>query len=232
MNSNKWKAIVFDLDDTLYPERDYVLSGFKAVAAWAEQRFGIPAVQGFAELRGYFEAGVRGHTFDQWLAAHQVDKSGVQEAVDIYRRHAPAIAPFPGVPEMLAHLRSHYALGLVSDGDLVTQQRKLSALGLRDMFDAVVFSDALGRDAWKPSTKPFEAVLKQLGSAPQQSMYVADNVLKDFAGARELAMFTVLVLHPGGEYAASEPPDDHYRPHATIGAVTELSQLLLSMESA
>jgi hypothetical protein len=38
-----WRAIVFDLDDTLYPERDYVLRGFRAVAAWSDPNLGIPA---------------------------------------------------------------------------------------------------------------------------------------------------------------------------------------------
>jgi FMN phosphatase YigB (HAD superfamily) len=52
MNSNKWKAIVFDLDDTLYAETDHVLSGFKAVAAWAERRFGIPDRMHLDETHG------------------------------------------------------------------------------------------------------------------------------------------------------------------------------------
>ncbi len=56
------RAVVFDLDDTLYPERAYVLSGFHAVAAWAEEQLKIPRRLGFAELRQLFEDGVRGNT--------------------------------------------------------------------------------------------------------------------------------------------------------------------------
>jgi FMN phosphatase YigB (HAD superfamily) len=45
-----WQGIVFDLDDTLYPERGYVLSGFKAVASCAEARLGC---QFLAVFLGY-----------------------------------------------------------------------------------------------------------------------------------------------------------------------------------
>ena len=65
-----WQAIVFDLDDTLYPERAYVLSGFRAVAAWAAGELGLPVTQGFAELRRLFDDGVRGDTFNRWLESH------------------------------------------------------------------------------------------------------------------------------------------------------------------
>jgi putative hydrolase of the HAD superfamily len=56
------RAVIFDLDDILYPERAYVLSGFHAVAAWAEEQLKIPRRLGFAELRQLFEDGVRGNT--------------------------------------------------------------------------------------------------------------------------------------------------------------------------
>ena len=55
----KWRAIVFDLDDTLYPERDYVLSGFRAIARWAAEHLRIPAEDGYRELAELFAAGVR-----------------------------------------------------------------------------------------------------------------------------------------------------------------------------
>jgi FMN phosphatase YigB (HAD superfamily) len=75
-------------------------------------------------------------------------------------------------------------------------------------------------------------VLKKLGLAPQQSMYMADSALKDNVGARDLAMLTVLLLQPDGEYAAEAAPDEGHGPHVTIGAITELTQLLRSMETA
>ena len=219
-----WQAVVFDLDDTLYPERDYVLSGFRAVASWAEARLGIPAGEGFARLRRLHEGGVRGDTFDRWLAASGVsDRRLVAELVEVYRGHDPVLAPSPGVPELLASLRRRSRLGLVSDGYLSVQQRKWAALNLARYFHAVVFSDRWGREAWKPSTRPFEAVLRELGADAGGAVYVADNPAKDFLGARGVGMGTVWLRQGGGEYAHLSPPSDRHAPDHTVPSVPALT---------
>jgi putative hydrolase of the HAD superfamily len=225
---SRWRAIVFDLDDTLYPERDYVLGGFRAVAAWAEANLGIPAWQGFAELQRLFELGVRGNTFDRWLGEHSLWADGlVPQLVQVYRAHDPALMPFPEVPGVLTSLRGRYQLGLVSDGYLTVQRRKLAVLGLAHYFDAVVFSDEWGRDAWKPSRVPFEAVLKQLKVKAPHSIYVGDNPLKDFLGARQAGMYTVRVQRPGAEYTHLEPPSPQHSPHWMVASLNELEQVVL-----
>jgi putative hydrolase of the HAD superfamily len=231
MNVSKWQAIVFDLDDTLYPERNYVLSGFHAVAEWGEAHLGIPASQGMIELRKYFDAGVRGKIFNHWLESHQLPiPVWVDPLVQVYRNHKPTIRPFDGVPELLEALHAQYRLGLVSDGYLAGQERKLEALGLESLFDAIVFSDAWGREAWKPSPIPFWTILQQLGTTPTCTMYVADNALKDFVGARQAGMFTLWVRRAEGEYARHLPPREEFAPHATISSLDELRQILEILE--
>ncbi len=229
---SRWQAIVFDLDDTLYPERDYVLSGFRAVAAWAEAHLDIPAALGLAELQSLFEQGVRGDTFNRWLAAHGLaSESLVLRLVQVYREHEPALTPFPEVPGLLASFRRRYRLGIVSDGYLAVQQRKLAALNLAHHFEAIVFSDEWGRRAWKPSVIPFQAVLQRLAVSAAGSVYVADNPGKDFLGARQAGMFTVWVRRPGGEYARSTPPTAHHAPHWTITSLLELESTIVGQET-
>jgi putative hydrolase of the HAD superfamily len=224
---SRWQAIIFDLDDTLYPERDYVLSGFRAVAAWAEEHLGIQSEQGWAELRLLFEQGVRGETFNRWLAAHDRKHDGlVQRLVQVYREHQPVLTPFPGVPKLLDSLRRRYRLGLVSDGYLAVQRRKLAALDLADRFDAVVFSDQWGREAWKPSTRPFNAVLDRLAIGAAASAYVADNPSKDFLGARQVGMFTVWMRRSDGVYAHLSPPTAQHAPDLIISSLEELEGTL------
>jgi putative hydrolase of the HAD superfamily len=228
---SRWQAIVFDLDDTLYPERDYVFSGFRAVAGWAESHLGIPAVQGLAELKGLFEQGVRGDTFNRWLAGHDLVQDDLaQQLVRAYREHEPSLIPFPEVPDLLSSLHQRYRLGLVSDGHLAVQQRKLAALSLDEHFDAVVFSDEWGREAWKPSTKPFEIVLERLAADAAKSVYVADNPTKDFLGARQAGMFTVWVRRPSSEYAHLSPPTAQHAPHWVVTSLTELEQAITEQE--
>lgn len=227
-----WQAVVFDLDDTLYLERDYVFSGFRAVARWAERTLSVPATLGYRELVQLFDAGVRGHTFDVWLGQHHADAARYVEAmVEVYRAHTPDIAPFPEVPALLKRLGRVYKLGLVSDGYLDVQRKKFTALNLAAYFDAVVFSDLWGRAAWKPSRKPFLAVLEGLGRVlPQNAVYVADNPLKDFLGPRQLGMGAIRVRYPAGLHCDAVPPSQMYASAATIPSLLDLEDALASTE--
>lgn len=71
------KAIVFDMDDTLYPERDFVLSGFQAVAASASVNLEINESIGSATLFKLYSEGVRNNTFDRWLTIHCIERNEI-----------------------------------------------------------------------------------------------------------------------------------------------------------
>lgn len=228
----RWRAVVFDLDDTLYPEREYVMSGFRAVSRWAAQHIGLASETGFLELQSLYNDGLRGCTFDQWLTLRNIDGAfWVPKLVQVYREHEPEIKPFPEVTGLLSDLKSYCRLGLVSDGFLDVQRRKLKALRLAEWFDAIVFSDEWGRDAWKPSTKPFEEILRRLGKFPaKDAIYVADNPAKDFLAARRSGVGSVEVRRLGGVYSHIDPPTPEHQPLLVISSLSELpvalSQLL------
>jgi len=224
------KAIVFDLDDTLYPERAYVINGFRAVAALAERELGLAAEQCFEELQALFEAGARERTFDTWLRNHGIDPAvRVRAMVRWFRNHEPRISLFPGVLELLSDLRSRHALGLLTDGHSAVQRRKVAALEIARFFDAVVFTDDFGIDHWKPSTQPFALILERLGTAGAEAAYVADNPIKDFVGARAEGMFTIRVRSPLGLYSHLEPPSPTHAPDAEIEDLSDLARLIHHM---
>jgi putative hydrolase of the HAD superfamily len=224
------RAVVFDLDDTLYPERSYVLSGFRAVAAWAEVHLGIPQLAGAAALQRLFEEGIRGNTFNLWLESRGLTaEKWVPHLVQIYRDHLPQITPYPEIVELLPRLRSRYRLGLVTDGYLQVQRQKFSALGLDHYFDSVIFSDELGSDAWKPSPRAFMDVLERLDVAGEEAVYVADNPKKDFLGARRAGMRTVRIRRSDGLYCALEPSSDEHKPTVEIKELICLETTLLSI---
>ena len=221
------RAVIFDLDDTLYPERDYVLSGFRAVAQWAQRQLGVPFDEGYHRFERLFAEGVRGTTFNRWLRDTGLPQaSRVPEMVRVYRCHQPDIRPFEGVPPLLERLELRYLLGLISDGHLQVQRKKWRALGLEAYFSAVVFSDEGGRECWKPSTWPYRQALRRLGCAPDEAVYVGDNLQKDFAGANQLGMGTIYLLRPGGEYADRQATDAESTPLATVSSFAALEALL------
>ncbi len=225
------QAVLFDLDDTLYPEREYVRSGFRAAAARAERMLGIPRENGFKELWGYFEAGVRGNTYNTWLESHGLDaERWVPELVTEYRTHAPDIQLHQGVSELLEELADHYRLGLITEGHTVSQQNKLKALGLETVFEAVVITDMDERAFWKPHTRPYLTALEQLGITPEKSVYIGDNPRKDFFGARQLGMHTVRVQWPQGLNTDLQPETPEHAADMSLPDLSALPEILASFE--
>ncbi len=227
-------AVIFDLDDTLYPECSYVLSGFRAVAAWIEKIMAIPEVETIHELGRLFTQGVRGDTFHQWLEQRGVDRQRdelVRQMVAVYREHDPVLTPFDGMKELLADLGRQYKLGVITDGYLAVQQRKWKALSFNRTFQSVVFSDAFGRQHWKPSHVPFEVALKALQVSPETAVYVGDNPAKDFLGARAAGLSTIRFRSRGGEHALAEPPSSLHAPDRTVDRVDELRACILELAS-
>jgi putative hydrolase of the HAD superfamily len=223
---SRWRAVIFDLDDTLYSERSYVLSGFRAVARWIEARTGSPAAEVYQSLHALFCQGVRGDTFDRWLAAKGLPPDLTPTMVDVYRTHRPEIDLFPGVRATLQGLRPVARLGLVSDGPRTMQRAKLDALGVDQLFSAVLLTDELGRDFWKPSPVPFQKALGLLGVSPQDCVYVGDNCAKDFIGARSIRLSTIWVRYSGGDYCRTDPPAPSYAADLVADTLPELNALL------
>lgn len=202
------RCLIFDLDDTLYPERDYVLSGFRAVDRWLQER-GL--AQGFGALaETLFLEGRRGRIFDEVLDRLGVPDPArwVPELVEVYRNHQPTLRLFDDAEWALQHFRAGRKLGLITDGYLVTQQKKVAALGLASRMDHVICTDMLGRADWKPSPRSFEMMMQQLGGEAAEYAYVGDNPAKDFLAPNRMGWASVRVRRPGTEHALAEAAPD------------------------
>jgi putative hydrolase of the HAD superfamily len=202
------RLVVFDIDDTLYLERDYVRSGFAAVGAWARTHLDVPDLADHAWAA--FQAGVRGRTFDEALAACGVPADGslVPRLVEVYRTHAPSIELLDDVHRWLADRPSDVALAVVTDGPLPSQRAKAAALGVATWADPVVLTEDLGPGLCKPHPAAFEYVEAATGLAGAACAYVADNPAKDFAGPRCRGWRTVRVRRKGSLHAGVAGGDD------------------------
>jgi putative hydrolase of the HAD superfamily len=192
------RCVVFDLDDTLFLERDYVRSGFLAVGRWAADALGIAdfASRAWAEL----ESGRRGDIFDRVLAAtgRPYDRQAVQAMVSIYRDHVPSLSLLDDARACLTHLSGKAVLACVTDGPLASQRAKAQVLDLGRWFDPVVFTAALGPGFGKPHPRAFQIIEAATGSSGRACAYIADNPAKDFGGPASLGWRTVRVVRRGG----------------------------------
>jgi len=226
------RAVVFDLDDTLYPERQYVRSGYEAVGRHLEAAFGRRRARAWPMLPGEwlwrrFLAGDSARAFNALGEAFHLGLSHDQiaELIEVYRTHRPQLAPYPGVRETLEALGGSLALGVLSDGFLPAQQLKLDALRLEPYFAVVLFTEALGRDCWKPSPAGFAAVRKKLQVEHAACAYVADNPAKDFVAPNRLGWRTIQYVR-ANQIHASNPPAEAGRAQHVVQTDEELYQAL------
>lgn len=193
------RGIVFDLDDTLYPQVEYKRSGFKIVAHWATVHLGLDYDECLEQLEKILrnKGPSYHHMFDDLISHFGLDQGIVPEMVRIFVDHAPRIACYPEVPEMLSRLGSIFRLGILTDGPVTVQQQKIASLKLELYVDLILYSDSLSLE--KPEPALF-AWFEQQFSLPGTSLvYVGDNPAKDFIGARSRKWMTIRVLT--GEHA-------------------------------
>jgi putative hydrolase of the HAD superfamily len=210
MRLSDYRAIVFDLDDTLYLERDYVRSGFKAVGKWLQQKrkWSEDAVQEFVRLcLQLFQAGRRGDILDaalsQIVGAPQTSLVG--ELVEVYRHHAPRIDLQSDARCLLDELRAHPNIWIITDGAVASQSAKVRALNLQTRVREVIYTDLWGRRFWKPHRRAFDRVQRLTGALSTECVYIADNPSKDFLAPRRLGWTTWRIRRSEGLHAEEAP---------------------------
>lgn len=184
------EAVIFDLDDTLYSEKDYVRSGYQKIAEY----FDDLSLAG--EMWDVFLNG--GKAIDEVLAAKDLlGRKG--EALHIYRFHTPTIKLYPGVPEMLERIRENHKIGIITDGRPEGQRAKLAALNLS--VDAVIITDELGGIEFrKPCSKAYEMIQRSFDIPFPKMVYVGDNIKKDFVSPQRLGMESIFFNNKDGLY--------------------------------
>jgi putative hydrolase of the HAD superfamily len=204
------RAVLFDLDDTLYPERDYVISGFRAVGDWAEHRLGFSQALTRAELQSFFDHGFRLDAFQWWLAEKNLPEGLLREMIEVMRAHEPRISLREEARALLEQMQGLFRLGLITQGRQSVQQAKIRSLGLNQWMEAIVILGENEKESWKPSTFPYAQALSIISVPAQEAVYIGDNPAVDFRGARQLGIHTIRIRYPGGAHSLEEPaaPED------------------------
>lgn len=192
------RVIVFDLDDTLYLERDYVLSGLGAAGAWADVHLGTAGLG--AAMQARFRAGARTRIFDDILSQMGMapDPALIARMLMVYRQHRPDIRLAPDSEAFLAADHPRTGFAVITDGFLDAQKRKIRALDLyRRGIHFGVCTDRWGREGWKPNPIAFRYVQEKFNVPGNLCAYVADNPAKDFHAPHVLGWDTVRISRVG-----------------------------------
>lgn len=187
------KGVIFDLDDTLYSEKEYVRSGYRVVSDHLGGGFE-------GKLWNFFEAGKP--AIDELLRELEREDEKA-ECLNIYRSHRPNIHLYPGVADMIQELKDKgIKVGIITDGRPESQRNKIEALGLKDI--EIIVTDELGGTQFrKPCDIAFRIMAAKWRMNPADIVYVGDNPVKDFQAPQQLGMSSVWFRNEDGLYSES-----------------------------
>lgn len=195
--TNDYKAFIFDLDDTLYSEKEYVRSGYKEVAKL------VPFIKDAEDqLWHYFEE--RKNAIDMLLLDNGIYTEELRTAcISAYRYQTnPDIHLYDGVIDILESLRNtgHF-IGIITDGRPEGQRSKIKALQLEKYVDAIIVTDELGGIQFrKPNLAAFIKMRESSNTDYSQMCYIGDNIEKDFIAPDKLGITAILYINYDGLY--------------------------------
>jgi putative hydrolase of the HAD superfamily len=209
--------VVFDLDDTLYPERCFVESGYRHIDDLLHRHTGRWLA---AEMMYRFDR--RENVFD-WILSdfhlpEAVDKAWLLHE---YRTHVPTISLGAGARELLDRLCGHdVGIGLMTDGRSITQRNKIKALGLEDYLTDILISEEFGSE--KPDPRNYRFFAEKY---PENSFtFIGDNTSKDFIVPAQCGWRTIC-LKCSGRNIHVQDLSAYPRPDHVISSLTEIRVL-------
>jgi FMN phosphatase YigB (HAD superfamily) len=223
------RAVCVDLDDTLFPQQQWLAGAWVAVSDRADV-LGLDGAALHGQLMHIAAQGSdRGGIIDRALVAIGAHPEPYVDAlVSAFSGHAPErLTPYAGALRALERLHASVPVVLVTDGNPVIQRAKIAALGLGALLDHVVVSDDLGgRAVRKPHPAAFRRALALLDLPASDVVHVGDRSAKDVAGACGVGMRCLRVRT--GEYGALPDPTG-LLPWRTVGSFQEAVDLLLPL---
>lgn len=190
-------AVLFDLDDTLYSRRRFVLSGFAAVARHLDRQYQSGAPSVYRALVEAYRRGDRGRELQACLEHFDLPPMLLPGLVAMMRAHRPCLRLPKSSRAALTALRRTHRIGIVTNGIPSAQANKIDALGLRSLVDAVIYASEHGTGQGKPDVAPFLAALSRLDVPPPQAVFVGDDELCDVRGAAAAGLRTVRLARAG-----------------------------------
>lgn len=177
------KIFVFDLDDTLYSERDFEKSGIEFVYNYLEIR--NQNLEFFLKNRS---------NWIELIIENTTQKISIDFLLNLYRNHFPTINLYNDAKVFLDELVSRkIEFSLITDGRSITQRNKLKALGIESIFKKIIISEEIQSE--KPSEVNFCMVVDQKNHS--NFVYIADNLKKDFYSPNKLGWTTICLLDRG-----------------------------------
>jgi putative hydrolase of the HAD superfamily len=223
-------AILFDLDDTLWPITPVIIRAEQVLFDWIRTHAAAVAKQYSIEsmrarrselmrespaLRADLVA-LRRQCLSEAFAASGVTLSKVDEAMRVFTRARNQVTLFSDVSECLPRLSQHIRIGSLTNG-----AADLGEIGLAEHFEVTIAAHQLGTT--KPDPAIFHAACDALRLAPSQVAYVGDDLKLDIEGAQKAGMIALWM----NRSRATIPAElSHIRPDHDLSSLHDLCDWL------
>ena len=144
------KCLIWDLDDTLYYEKEYVLEAFKNVCKYLSSKYKKDYDKVYKRCIKILDEYGRGKIFNI-LCDEYGFKEDIKKLVEIYRDTKPNLELYEESKEIFNFAKeNNLKLGLITDGCSKVQWNKIKALNLEKIIDKIIVTDDYGYGYSKP----------------------------------------------------------------------------------
>ena len=232
-------AVLFDLDDTLYPYDPCNEAGRRAAFETYRERGGTLDANEFEDRRARARAATKrevpatasSHNRHIYYTRVVADLPGpfdaglARDLGDAYwDAYLDEMVAFDDALDTLATLReANVDVAVVTNLTTRVQLRKLARLGVDRHLDALVTSEEVGRE--KPAAPVFTTALARLDCTPSDALVVGNSPANDIEGGNALGIETALFNGPADADATNGADDLRTPDHrlASLAAVTEVA---------
>lgn len=225
------RAVLFDLDDTLWPivpvinrAETLLYDWLKVHAPPVTERVTIESMrarrQALMESDPVYQLDLRilrRAVLIEAFTEAGLDVQMVDQAMEVFSRARNEVTPFEDVLPTLGRLQSRFRLGSVSNG-----VADLQVIGIAHYFETSVAAHRVG--CAKPDAAIFHAACSALGVAPEEALYVGDDPQLDVEGAQKAGLRAAWINRI--ELGPDRVLPAHIRPDGVFGNLYELERWL------
>lgn len=188
----KYQIIIFDLDDTIYPQKNYDNPALLSVSKYLSKKISLDEKKIFLNLRRIkpLRRGKKPNKiFDSFLQkfSKNENKILVKKLVNIFQSYScTELKNSPSLKKTLGELCIYKDLFLVTNGNLNRQLKKIKYLGISKYFRKIFILDGVKKKL-KPSINDLNYLVKYLNkNKEKKAVFVGDNLVSDKNFAKNL----------------------------------------------
>lgn len=218
---------IFDLDDTIYRERDFFINGIKAISKKFSKKLKKKSILIHNQILKDVKKNGRKKFLDRFLKKNNIySKKNLRNALKIFRFNDLKLNPYIDFLTFLSNIKNEKKY-IVTDGHKIVQKKKISSLGIKKYFDKILISRNYKISFEKPSLFCFKKIKKLQNCKWKNMIYIADNPNKDFVNLNKAGCNTVRIVR--GNYKKILPQNKNFEAKYKFTSMNQkFTKLMLS----